>query len=80
MRLDDDEITAANRLASARDEDLTAVATGGARDNPVAGRAVASQWTGQRARVVAAKVVGAPDRSMNVYAADGTVVAPLRIV
>ena len=79
MRLDNDEIAAANRLASARDEDLTAVATGGAGDNPIAGQRSGAA-TGQRVRVGAAKVVGAPDRSMNVYAADGTVVAPLRII
>ncbi len=72
-----DEITAANRLASARDKDLIAIATGGAGDHSKAGRAA----TIQRTHVVASTVVGALDRSMNVYAPDGTVVtAPLRIV
>jgi hypothetical protein len=77
VRMDEAEIAAANRLASDRADDLTAVATGG-------GAVVRNVGGGgQRKRtLVQAKLVGAPDRSMPVYAADGTTVPPppLRIV
>lgn len=77
MRWNIDEIAAANRLASARNDDLTAIATGGTEDNSIN----PSEGIGQKTRVVHAKLVGSPDRSMNVYASDGSLAAPaLKIV
>ena len=78
MRWNTDEIAAANSLASARNDDLTAIATGGTASNLID----PSEGIGcQKTRVVHAKLVGSPDRSMNVYASDGTLAAPaLKIV
>ena len=77
MRWNTDEIAAANRLASARNDDLTAIATGGTEHNLIN----TSECIGQKTRVVHAKLVGSPDRSMNVYASDGKLAAPaLKIV
>lgn len=82
VRWDPEEIDVANRLASSRIEDLNAASAGGARDGLTPGSSnVASTTVG---RAAAAELVWTHDRSMNVYATDGTVVtravAPLKIV
>ena len=68
VRWDADEISAANRMASARNENLTAIATAGRADDLTGGNAAAAL---QRMRVVQATPVAAADRSMNVYAPNG---------
>lgn len=70
VRWDADEIAAANRMASARNEHLTAIAMAGRAENPTGGNATAAV---QRTCVVPAAPVAAPDRRTNAYAPNGAV-------
>ena len=81
MRWNTDEIAAANCLASARNEKLTAIATGGTGFNLINPSEGIGEGANQKTRVVHAKLVASPDRSTSIYAIDGTLAAPaLKIV